>query len=95
MSDDRRGIDKRRWAVVRIQVFTRDLYRCRKCGGAGRLECDHILPIWKYPDQDMYALEGLQTLCKVCHRAKTRLERGIKDDPERALWQAELRRMVG
>ena len=95
MSRGRRGIDKKRWARVRLLVFKRDGYRCVECGGIrGRLECDHILPIWKYPNQDYYALDGLQTLCKPHHLAKSIAERGPAPTPERKEWQAEVARMV-
>ena len=94
MSRDRRGIDKKAWARVRLVVFRRDGYRCVECGGAGRLECDHVLPIWKYPNQDYYALDGLQTLCKPHHLAKSIAERGPAPTAERKEWQAEVARMV-
>ena len=53
----------RRWAVVRRTVLDRDGWRCVKCGKAGRLEVDHIVPVqhsadaWWPPD-----VEGLQAL---------------------------------
>ena len=34
-----------RWRIVRSIVLKRDEYRCRKCGKAGVLECDHVTPI--------------------------------------------------
>ena len=35
----------RRWAAARRQALDRDRYRCRSCGRAGRLECDHVIPL--------------------------------------------------
>ena len=45
----------RAWRRVRLLVFERDGYRCRCCGKAGRLECDHIVPLdsWKGDPLDM------------------------------------------
>ena len=34
-----------RWQRVRGMCFERDKHRCRKCGKAGRLECDHTIPM--------------------------------------------------
>ena len=45
------------------------------CGRAGRLECDHINPLEREPGQDPYDPNGLQTLCRTCHLAKTADER--------------------
>lgn len=56
---------------MRRAVFDRDGWRCVRCGRAGRLECDHIVPLDKKPGQDPFALDGLQTLCRGCHIAKT------------------------
>ena len=42
-----------------------------KCGKAGRLEVDHIVPINVDPDQDRFRLEGLRALCRGCHIALT------------------------
>ena len=75
----------RRWATVRAFVFKRDGYRCRVCGRAGRLECDHVVPVFR--SGDWWAAEGLQALCRGCHIAKTLGER-IAPDPERDKWKA-------
>ena len=50
-------------------MFERDGYRCVMCGRAGRLECDHILPLQL--GGDPWALDNLQTLCRSCHIQKT------------------------
>ena len=80
-------IDNRRWAALRRAVFERDSYRCRSCGKAGRLECDHIRPLHKggLP----YDPANLQALCRTCHIRKTADEN--RQDPERQRWAAYLR----
>ena len=47
-------LNARRWDAVRRAVFERDGWRCRKCGKAGRLECDHVTPSQRDPGQDPY-----------------------------------------
>lgn len=59
-----------RWQALRLAVFLRDLYTCRKCGGiesdTSLLVCDHIRPhrgdVLLFWDEN-----NLQTLCKRCH----------------------------
>ena len=81
------GIDPRKWAKVRLQVLDRDGWRCVKCGRAGRLECDHIIPLDKSGPK--YALGNLQTLCRPCHFAKSGRERvAAHESPEQARWRA-------
>ena len=54
-----------------MKTLHRDGFRCRQCGKAGKLEVDHILPIWKGgTDRE----ENLQTLCRADHLRKTRRE---------------------
>jgi len=72
---------------VRRAVFTRDGYRCRSCGRAGRLECDHRVPLWKDPSQDFYALDNLQSLCRGCHMRKSADERKRQPSPEESAWR--------
>lgn len=73
-----------RWQRLRWQVLVRDLFTCRRCGGAhadtSQLVADHIRP--HRGDVDLFWDEGnLQCLCKRCHDgAKQRAEartRGI------------------
>ena len=91
MSGRHHRLDWRRWAYTRRRVFTRDRWRCRRCGRGGRLECDHVIPLESVPDQDVYALAGLQTLCRGCHIAKTREEarqrRRVPEKPEVEAWR--------
>ena len=60
----------RRWAVSRRAAFDRDGWRCQRCGRAGRLEVDHIIPL--ATGGAPYDLANLQTLCRACHIRKTR-----------------------
>ena len=65
----------------------RDGYRCVECGKAGRLECDHVEPLQREPGQDPYDPNGLQTLCRACHLAKTRTENRRPFTPAEAAWR--------
>ena len=75
--------DSKRWALLRLRVFTRDNWRCAKCGHAGRLECDHIRRAG-----DPWDMANLQSLCIACHAAKTRAE--LRRPPTKAerRWRA-------
>ena len=47
-------------------------YRCERCGRAGRLEIDHIKPVFRGGSND----DGnLQALCRGCHIAKTKIDK--------------------
>lgn len=68
-----RGGSTRAWRRLRLRVFTRDRFKCRKCGwkdvtrtGKG-LHCDHIRPHSK-GGRDIPS--NLQTLCQACNLAK-------------------------
>lgn len=68
-----------RWRAVRRAALDRDAWRCRRCGRAGVLEVDHVIPV-----QDggaPYDLDNLQSLCRRCHRDKTNDERGVVPYP--------------
>ena len=77
-----------RWAAARRHVFERDGWRCVMCGRAGCLECDHINPLEREPGQDPYDPNGLQTLCRECHIAKTAAENRRPLTPAELAWQA-------
>ena len=67
-----RGLNRKRWAGVRRRVLDRDGWRCVTCGKAGRLECDHKVPMFRLAEgADPYDLDNLQTLCRKCHLSKT------------------------
>ena len=82
MSRNHHRLDGRRWALARKAAFERDGWRCRNCGGAGRLEAHHEPPLRK--GADPYDVEGIKTLCRACH-----IERHRPDDmtPGRADWR--------
>lgn len=64
------------WYWVRKDVLKRDGYRCSICKKRFRkkdLDVDHIIPIQM--GGKFFEKENLRTLCKECHRAKSRLER--------------------
>ena len=85
-------LNNRRWERVRRAVFKRDGYRCQSCGRAGRLECDHVVPL--HHGGERYALANLQSLCRGCHVAKTRSENATWSDPEREAWRAFVRELL-
>ena len=61
------------WDSARSYVMLRDRYVCRVCGDRHRareLEVDHIVEIALGGAALEYS--NLQTVCKRCHRAKTR-----------------------
>jgi 5-methylcytosine-specific restriction endonuclease McrA len=84
----------RRWAALRVQALRRDGWRCRHCGGRGRLEVDHVQPVANRPDLS-WSLENLQVLCNVCHAQKTRAENGATElDEEKSRWRRAVRSLA-
>ena len=62
----------------RLEVFKRDWYRCFDCGKTSpQLEADHIYSFANYPRLRMVLENGI-TLCALCHKIKTKLERTDK-----------------
>jgi len=68
------------WNTIREEVFKRDNYTCQKCGKqfsthskVFNLECDHIVPIMHGGKE--FDKQNLQTLCKECHKQKTRIDK--------------------
>ena len=94
MSSRHHRLNKRLWSRTRVQVFQRDAYRCRSCGKAGRLECDHVEPLDRHPDQDVYNVDGLQTLCRSCHIAKSKGEARRTPTHEELVWRAMVEEMM-
>ena len=80
-------LDQRKWQLARLKCFEAAGWRCQSCGRAGRLECDHVTPLHVDPEQDPYALDGLQALCSDCHREKSARERETPI-PGRDEWRA-------
>ena len=70
MSRNHTRLDGRRWARTRQAAFERDSYRCRNCGGAGRLEAHHSPPLRK--GADPYDVSGIVSMCRTCHIEKHR-----------------------
>ena len=81
----------RRWRRVRLVVLSRDGYRCRACGKAGRLEVDHVVPL--HSGGAPWELSNLQTLCEKCHWEKTAGENGI-DLEARHQWRELLQSLT-
>ena len=80
-------IPRKQWAKLRRLALDRDGWRCRQCGKPGRLEVDHIMPLSQ--GGAALDLDGLQTLCRDCHLAKSSVERNRRPNPEAVRW-AEL-----
>ena len=67
-------INRKRWERVRVKAKERDSWACTVpgCGSRRSLEVDHRKPV---ADGGLkYDLSNLQTLCRIHHREKTRLE---------------------
>lgn len=75
----------RRWTRVRRAVLDRDGWRCRRCGRAGRMEVDHVIPLDR--GGAPWDPANLQTLCRSCHIRKTANE-NERPDPARDEWRA-------
>jgi 5-methylcytosine-specific restriction endonuclease McrA len=61
------------WDSARSYVMLRDRYTCRLCGvrhRARELDVDHIIEIARGGAALEYS--NLQTVCRTCHRRKTR-----------------------
>lgn len=70
----------RRWQTLRMAILERDGWKCRHCGEQRHLEVDHVLPVRTHPERS-FSPANLQTLCRVCHTRKTRIEIGHKPTP--------------
>lgn len=79
-------LDNRRWQLLRLRIFQRDRWRCRACGRAGRLECDHVVPVQR--GGDPWVESNLQCLCRRCHIEKTRAENRRERTPAERAWDA-------
>ena len=87
MSRHHTYLNARRWATARRIVFKRDGYRCVMCGLPGRLECDHVTPLQREPGQDPFDVNGLQTLCRLCHIEKTATENRRELTADELAWR--------
>lgn len=63
------------WHFVRKDVLRRDNYRCSICKKRFRksqLDVDHIIPVQM--GGKLFEKANLRTLCKDCHKSKSRLD---------------------
>lgn len=64
------------WFFIRKDVLRRDRYTCSICKTRMRkkfLDVDHIIPVQM--GGGLFEKVNLRTLCKECHKAKSRLDR--------------------
>lgn len=64
------------WFFVRKDILRRDNYRCSICKKRFRkaeLEVDHIIPVQM--GGKFFEKANLRTLCKECHKAKSKLDK--------------------
>ena len=74
----------RRWAHVRQAALARAGWRCRACGGVGRLEVHHRRPLAS--GGAAFEPANLEVRCRRCHFAAHRPVK--RDDPARRAWLA-------
>jgi len=79
MMIDRKLYVSARWKRLRRVIFDRDNWRCQSCGKAGRLECDHVIPVHK--GGDFWDMGNLQALCRGCHIRKSASENARRVRP--------------
>ena len=76
-----RGYCSSQHRAWRKAIFTRDGFRCVRCGSPHRLQADHIVRI--EDGGSRYGEENGQTLCISCHSKKTAAEVGWTKAVER------------
>jgi 5-methylcytosine-specific restriction endonuclease McrA len=64
------------WSAFKVRILIRDGNACVKCGSKDQLEVDHIRAIMN--DGENWEENNLQTLCKECHKKKTKNDWKIK-----------------
>lgn len=81
--------DLRGWIKVRGAVLGRDGGRCVLCGSGERLEVDHVRPVFLGGGNE---LANLRSLCRACHRDRSRwqlgeaaMERQARKQPKKAV----------
>src|SRR5262249_38803791 len=69
-------------ADLRPLVLKRDHNRCQQCGvevSSDSAEVDHIRPVRRFRRPvDANTPKNLRTLCRACHRAKTKTDRQME-----------------
>ena len=66
------------WFFVRKDILRRDKYKCSICKQRFRkkfLDVDHIIPVQM--GGQLFEKANLRTLCKDCHKAKSKLDRDV------------------
>ena len=64
------------WFFIRKDLLRRERYTCRICKTRRRkryLDVDHIIPVQM--GGALFDKDNLRTLCKECHKAKSKLDR--------------------
>lgn len=65
---ERMGISQAEWERLRLEVFSRDGYRCSYCGSAaGTMTCDHVVAVANGGET---VLSNLVTACGPCNFSK-------------------------
>ena len=86
------GVNRHRWAVVRLQALDRDGWRCQHPDGlvcAGRLEVHHRVRV--QDGGEIYDLDNLTTRCRLHHHQHHRPPRLVGADEWTALLDDMLR----
>ena len=81
-----------RWRAVRRAVLDRDGWKCRKCGGRGRMEVHHRKPLAE--GGDPFDMAGLESICRGCHIALTTGQNRKPADPEMGQWAAYIKQLI-
>ena len=77
--------DRKRWNKLRLKMLDDANWRCRKCGKAGRMELDHIIPV-KHGGE-WWSESNLMIICRNCHFLKTGSENRLNSEEIEA-WAA-------
>ena len=78
-------VNRNRWRRLRRKMLDKAGWRCKKCGKAGRMEMDHVIPISQGGAH--WDEKNLQVLCRDCHFAKTGAENRLIS-AEKDAWEA-------
>lgn len=71
LSNVRAVVSKKRWDVLRNQVYSKAYNLCQICGGIGPKHPVECHEIWHYDDKKLIQkLTGMIALCPDCHMVK-------------------------